>query len=492
MVDKELIHHDVVPPSKKEFNIQGKHHWYHSITGKVAVYLMLGVLIAYGVGSGAGFFEVNRISHEQWFKQAATNSQITSYIIRNIYTSVSVKSNSEGQVVAIESERPLWDDESMIQTGFNPADILTLVSTQTHNPTWLLFYDDKNGFIDTQSEQRITTTDDKAGHFALKKYYRGFATLNGKDYFVGSIPIVNLSGTTIGAVVTSIGERDALSATHNQLLTHTLLMLILILVVTVLVVNWLVRNLFRPVPRLIQAVSLIADEKTDQVTPFQSQDDEIGELAKAIEKLRVAMVDRGYLQRMQEMAQKMEYIAHHDSLTQLPNRVAYRNSIDERLIKLRSEGNLFNLLLIDLDHFKPVNDTYGHVVGDELLIESAARLCAQLGEGDMAIRLGGDEFAILQQVNGDAISEAQALAEKVLAALNTPFVCSGHTFAISSSIGISCAPQHGLTREDLFAHADLALYSSKSFGRNCFHFYTQGMAMTPSHDIPVIPNESHI
>lgn len=478
MVDKELIRHEVVPPARKVPNNHGEYHWYHSITGKVAIYLMLGVLIAYSVGSGAGFFEVKRISQTQWFKQAATNSQITSYIIRNIYTSVAVKSNSEGQVVSIESERPLWDDESVIQTGFNPADMLTLVSTQTHNPTWLLYYDDKHGFIDTQTQQQVTITDDNKGPgFALKEYYRGFATVGCKEYFVGSIPIVNLSGKLLGAVVTSIGERDALLEIHNQLLNHTLLILVLILGATVVVVNWLVRNLFRPVPRLIQAVSSIADEKTDQVTPFQSQEDEIGELARAIEKLRVAMVERGYLQRMQEMALKMEYMAHHDSLTLLPNRVAYRNSIDGRLVKVKTEGTLFNLLLIDLDNFKPVNDTYGHVVGDELLVESATRLSTLVSSGDTAIRLGGDEFAILQQVNCNQISEAEALANKVLHALNAPFNCSGHTFAISSSIGISCAPQHGQTREDLFAHADLALYTSKNFGRNCFHFYANGMTM---------------
>ncbi|WP_314141072.1 EAL domain-containing protein [Buttiauxella noackiae] len=483
MVDKELIQHEVVLPYKKDTNLRGEHRWYHSITGKVAIYLMLGILIAYGVGSGAGVFEVNRISHEQWFKQAATNSQITSYIIRNIYTSVTVKSNHEGQVTSIESERPFYDDETVIQTGFDPADMLTLVSTQTHNPTWLLSYDKKKGFTNTQTSQKISITEGAANSSALKEYYRGFVFIDGKEYFVGSIPIVNFSGELIGAVISSIGERNALFATHNQLLKNTLLMLILILGITVVVVNWLVRNLFRPVPRLVQAVTLIADEQTDQVTPFQNQEDEIGELAKAIEKLRVAMVDRGYLQRMQEMAQKMEYMAHHDSLTLLPNRVAYRNSIDDRLLKLRTEGSIFNLLLIDLDNFKPVNDTYGHVVGDELLIESAARLSALLNEGDMAIRLGGDEFALLQLVDDDSIFEAETLARRVLDTLNQPFTCSGHTFSISCSIGISCAPQHGNTREDLFAHADLALYTSKSFGRNCFHFYSHGMTMNPSNNL---------
>ncbi|TDX20595.1 MULTISPECIES: EAL domain-containing protein [Buttiauxella] len=483
MVDKELIQHEVVPPCKKDSSLRGEYHWYHSITGKVAIYLMLGILIAYGVGSGAGLFEVNRISHEQWFKQASTNSQITSYIIRNIYTSVTVKSNHEGQVISIESERPLCDDETVIQTGFDPADMLTLVSTQTHNPTWLLLYDKNKGFTDTQTVQKITAVDDTANGAALEKYYQGFVSIGGKEYFVGSIPIVNPSGELIGAVVSSIGERNALFATHNQLLKNTLLMLILILGFTVVVVNWLVRNLFRPVPRLVQAVTLIADEQTDQVTPFQNQEDEIGELAKAIEKLRVAMVDRGYLQRMQEMAQKMEYMAHHDSLTLLPNRVAYRNSIDDRLIRLRTEGCIFNLLLIDLDNFKPVNDTYGHVVGDELLVESATRLTDLLNDGDMAIRLGGDEFAILQRINKDSISEAETLARRVLEALNQPFTCSGHTFSISCSIGISCAPRHGNTREDLFTHADLALYTSKSFGRNCFHFYSHGMTMNPSNNL---------
>lgn len=483
MVDKELSTHEIAPAHKQNPVLRGEYRWYHSITGKVTIYLMLGILIAFGVGSGAGVFEVNRISHEQWFKQAASHSQIASYIIRNIYTSVTVKSNHEGQVVIIESEHAFGDDETLIQTGINPDDMLSQISTQTRNPAWLLKYDKKHGFTDTHSAQKITTVGEQADNCELEQYYRGFIIIDGKEYFVGSIPVVNFSGKLLGAVVTSIGERDALFATHNRLLKNTLLMLILILGATVVVVNWLVRKLFRPVPRLIQAVSLIADEKTDQVTPFQSQDDEIGQLAKAIEKLRVAMVDRGYLQRMQEMAQKMEYMAHHDSLTLLPNRVSYRNSIDERLIKLRTEGRIFNLLLIDLDNFKPVNDTYGHVVGDELLIESAVRLSALLDDGDMAIRLGGDEFAILQHVHHDAISEAKVLARHVLEAFNKPFACSGHIFSISSSIGISCAPQHGNTREDLFAHADLALYTSKSFGRNCFHFYSHGMTMNPSNNL---------
>ncbi|WP_167467304.1 EAL domain-containing protein [Buttiauxella warmboldiae] len=460
-----------------------EYRWYHSITGKVAIYLMLGVLIAYGVGAGAGVFEVNRISHDQWFKQAATNSQISSYIIRSIYTSVAVRSNAQGQVISIESERPFSDDETIIQTGFNPADMLMLVSTQTHNPTWLFSYDDKQGLIDTQTSQKIATVDDPLNRRVLQEYYRGFVIIGGKEYFVGSIPIVNLSGKVIGAIVSSIGERNTLFATHNLLLKNTFLMLILILGATVVVVNWLVRNLFRPVPRLVQAVSLIADEQTDQVTPFQDREDEIGELAKAIEKLRVAMVERGYLQRMQEMAQKMEYMAHHDALTLLPNRVAYRNSIDERLLKLSSEGASFNLVLVDLDNFKPVNDTYGHVVGDELLVECGKRLPALLSESDMAIRLGGDEFAILQQVNGDAISEAKMLAHKVLDTLGQPFTCGGYTFSISCSIGISCAPLHGSTREDLFTQADLALYASKNFGRNRFHFYSHGMTMNPSNNL---------
>jgi diguanylate cyclase (GGDEF)-like protein len=483
MIDKELNTHEIAPAREQDADLRGEYHWYHSITGKVAIYLMLGILIAYGVGSGAGLFEVNRISHEQWFKQAASNSQIASYIIRNIYTSATVKSNHEGQVVTIESDHALDADETLIQTGINPDDMLSQISMQTHNPVWLLRYEKKQGFTDPHTTQKITITGEESDDCALEEYYRGFMVIGGKEYFVSSIPIVNFSGKLLGAIVTSIGERDALFAAHNRLLKNTLLMLILILGATVVVVHLLVRNLFRPVPRLIQAVTLIAAEKTDQITPFQSQDDEIGELAKAIEKLRVAMVDRGYLQRMQEMAQKMEYMAHHDSLTLLPNRVSYRNSIDRRLIELRTQGRIFNLLLIDLDNFKPVNDTYGHVVGDELLIESAARLSALLNDGEMAIRLGGDEFAILQSVQHDAISEAKVLAQQVLDALNKPFSCSGNIFSISSSIGISCAPQHGNTREDLFAHADLALYTSKSFGRNCFHFYSHGMTMNPSNNL---------
>lgn len=99
------------------------------------------------------------------------------------------------------------------------------------------------------------------------------------------------------------------------------------------------RRLFRPVPLLINSLTRIAHEETDCITPYLDQDDEIGHLAGAIEKLRVAMKERGYLQRMHEMSQKMEHMAHHDSLTGLPNRVSFGQALDKRVSEIHQDEN---------------------------------------------------------------------------------------------------------------------------------------------------------
>lgn len=243
------------------------------------------------------------------------------------------------------------------------------------------------------------------------------------------------------------------------------------------------RRLFRPVPLLINSLTRIAHEETDCITPYLDQDDEIGHLAGAIEKLRVAMKERGYLQRMHEMSQKMEHMAHHDSLTGLPNRVSFGLALDKRVSELHQEDRAFNLLLIDLDNFKPVNDTFGHKAGDELLISVAQRLQLLLGPNDIVARLGGDEFAILQHVDDNAIKEAHRLAKRIIRALSTPFTWSTHTFSISCSIGITTAPKQGNNSSTLMINADLAMYASKHHGRGCFHFFEDGMVMMQTHSL---------
>jgi diguanylate cyclase (GGDEF)-like protein len=473
--------------AKTIFSLKSVKGWHHSIAGKITQFLLAGVLIAFGAGTCAGWGLIDSFSYQQWVNQAESNAQIMTYIVRNIYTTVSVGTSANGQITRIVSEHKLGDPDSVIQTGYNPVDVLALASVQTRNPTWLFIYNPNQGFLGISNnseapDEKISFKGRRAAD-VLVNYYIGFATINGKERFISAVPILTPSGEILGSLVSSIGDKGQLYAAYDAMLKKTIIILALILLATIGLVTLFMRRLFRPVPLLINALTRIAHEKTDLITPYLDQDDEIGRLAAAIEKLRVAMVERDYLQRMQEMSQKMEYMAHHDSLTGFPNRASFSQSLDNHILEMNQNGKSFNLLLIDLDNFKPVNDTFGHSAGDEVLIGVAQRLTLLLGPMDFAARLGGDEFAILQAVKEDSCQEASALSRKIVQALSIPFTYGSHSFAISCSVGIVSAPAQGNSATTLMINADLAMYASKHSGRGCYHFFEDGMMMKHTNSV---------
>jgi diguanylate cyclase (GGDEF)-like protein len=167
--------------------------------------------------------------------------------------------------------------------------------------------------------------------------------------------------------------------------------------------------------------------------------------------------------------QKIDWLAHHDALTEIANRHHFRHSVDTWFTGLQL-GAGFALHWIDLDHFKEVNDTLGHPAGDALLKSVAKRLRKVLRSPDLVARLGGDEFAVLQS---GVTSEAQVtrLARRLIRVLDEPHRVLGHEVASGASIGIALAPQQGSTPEQLLKCADLALYEAKSCGRGSYRFY---------------------
>jgi diguanylate cyclase (GGDEF)-like protein len=288
--------------------------------------------------------------------------------------------------------------------------------------------------------------------------------------------VVTPEGKLLGAVVSSIGQKQDLYQVRDRLVRQSLLILFAVLAVTAVLVTALMRRLFRPVPALIQAVARIARNDTGIVTPFLDRQDEIGRLAAAIETLREAVVEREHLRLVKEASLQLEYMAHHDALTALPNRAFFNKSLDKAVTTLPS-GRRINILLFDLDRFKAVNDTFGHAAGDALLVAVGNRVMLTLGAEDIVARLGGDEFAIIQHVSRDAENEAGKLAERIVDALGTPFVINGETLAIGASVGIVSAPAADANSHDLLTNADIALYAAKNGGRGTFVFYRDGMAM---------------
>ncbi len=168
--------------------------------------------------------------------------------------------------------------------------------------------------------------------------------------------------------------------------------------------------------------------------------------------------------------QHLLYMASHDSLTGLANRALLRDRLERRLTSgPRGEVSLA-LHFIDLDHFKSANDRLGHQLGDLLLKEVARRLTAATGPDDLVARLGGDEFAILQDLAGGN-NTREAMAERIVSMIGTPFLCGGEEVRISCSIGIALYPQDGLEVEELLRNADLAMYQAKSEGRGDFRLF---------------------
>ena len=164
------------------------------------------------------------------------------------------------------------------------------------------------------------------------------------------------------------------------------------------------------------------------------------------------------------MAERMAHLAQYDALTDLPNRVLLQDRARHALAQARRDGKSLAVMYLDLDGFKQVNDTLGHDVGDQLLVEFARRLAAAVRESDTVCRQGGDEFVVL--LPGLA-SERQAcvVGHKVLAVCHEPFVLQGHELRIGLSAGMALFPQHGSTFDDLARNADAAMYAAKRSGR---------------------------
>jgi diguanylate cyclase (GGDEF)-like protein/PAS domain S-box-containing protein len=174
-----------------------------------------------------------------------------------------------------------------------------------------------------------------------------------------------------------------------------------------------------------------------------------------------------------EFEQRISHLAYRDALTDLPNRTLLRDRVDQSIAVAHREGNTLALLFLDLDHFKNINDSLGHAVGDHLLKEIALRLTGSIRETDTVGRLGGDEFLLLLP---DADADAAAhVALKLIEECVRPFAFESHSLTVTPSIGIALYPKDGSDFNELLKSADTAMYRAKDDGRNAYRFYTPEM-----------------
>lgn len=170
---------------------------------------------------------------------------------------------------------------------------------------------------------------------------------------------------------------------------------------------------------------------------------------------------------------RIAHLAHYDPLTGLANRALFTREMDAALSRVQRLDHKVALLCLDLDRFKAVNDSYGHMTGDQLLTEVAERLRGCVRKSDIIARMGGDEFAIIQDI--EAPEDAQFLAGRIIEAMNLPITINDTTLEVGVSVGIALAPLDGMDANNLLSRADLALYRVKAEGRNGWCFYRPEM-----------------
>ncbi|MEW8157109.1 MAG: EAL domain-containing protein, partial [Candidatus Thiodiazotropha endolucinida] len=180
------------------------------------------------------------------------------------------------------------------------------------------------------------------------------------------------------------------------------------------------------------------------------------------------------ISQIKEAQDQINFLAHHDALTRLPNRALFRERFDHALMHARRENTSIALLFLDLDRFKTVNDTLGHPVGDQVLLEVSKRMNQIIRASDTLARLGGDEFVLLLEEQTDA-QHAAVVARKLIDLFSRPMIIGEHELVVTASIGITLYPNDGDDSDKLIRHADRAMYEAKQQGRNTYRFFTRAL-----------------
>ncbi len=302
------------------------------------------------------------------------------------------------------------------------------------------------------------------------------------DMLVFSQPIT-LGDEQLGTVVVGLSLANALAreqtavallegkladAAHEHLLAQFGLLGLLILVGLGLLLA-VGRGLVWPIRRLSDAARLVEQGRYESVALNTRRTDEIGDLMRAFVHMS---------QSIAEQERQMREMAYSDSLTQLPNRLAFRESLEQRMKARRQNGGELALLFLDLDDFKQVNDTLGHDAGDALLVEFSERLATRVpevaGSSALVARFGGDEFVVL--IEGSELeAKAGELASALVGLLAEPFEIAGRRVVLGTSIGITLCPRDADTVGAMLKHVDIAMYQAKHAGKNAHRFFSAGM-----------------
>ena len=282
-------------------------------------------------------------------------------------------------------------------------------------------------------------------------------------------------GNDMGRMLSDIGTRY---------LTWIAILLSSLLALFILVGIVLQRTLVQPIRRLSDAASEIEAGNFATQLPSTDRGDEVGTLVNAFSRMADGIVRHD---------REMRRMAYTDALTGLSNRLAFREALDHRLMELRGVGRQLALLFADIDDFKRVNDTLGHDVGDDVLIQCANRIreaVERLAGGSAQLaRFGGDEFVILLHADaehtGDVRMAATQLAEALVAELGRPILAQDRQVFLGTSIGVTLFPDDASSATMLMKNGDIAMYQAKLAGKNCHRFYSRAMDQAVSRRVRI-------
>jgi diguanylate cyclase (GGDEF)-like protein len=271
---------------------------------------------------------------------------------------------------------------------------------------------------------------------------------------------------TLSGIVDSSSASDmqVLTSTADRLSTSIWLLALSGALIVIAGFIFFRYNVLNPIAHVASALKAEAHGATGASLPKPTTE-ETGNLIMAFENMR---------QQVRARQQRLDHMAHHDSLTGLPNRALFRDRLEHATAKAERTNQFVGILFLDLDRFKEINDSLGHDVGDKLLQAVVSRLQTCIRKGDTVARQGGDEFTmILEDVENPA--SIAGVAEKTLDAFTAPFIIDGNELFVSASIGITVFPVDGTDIDQLLGNADVAMYHAKETGRDRFQFYQSKM-----------------
>ncbi|XOF34687.1 MAG: EAL domain-containing protein [Candidatus Electrothrix sp. YB6] len=297
------------------------------------------------------------------------------------------------------------------------------------------------------------------------------SVIEGKRAYFSAAKMTTLDSDFFYHVVLN---KEKLLSTLARNRQHFFALLVLVAVLVLVLLRAVFsRTLINPLELLMQQIRTIEQQDYAQCSLVQTGD-ELETISRNINHLSCTVQDRE--KALLASQRELEYLSHHDPLTDLPNRRLFNVRLQEAVKEAESAGTRLAVLFLDLDEFKQVNDTLGHDMGDRLLVEISLRLAAAVPSFIILARLGGDEFTLFMQ-DVQSRKEVIQTAEKLLAEFTEPFLCEEHELSTTASIGIALYPDDGRDTVTLIKHADMAMYQVKETGRNGYSFFSADLAL---------------